>query len=379
MAIRILHTADIHLGAPMTSFGDLAAQRTELLRKTFLNVCKLGVKEEVDLFICAGDMFDSLRPSQADIECARNGFDKLARADIPAVAIPGGHDGAGVFQNVLETFKIPGLEILSPSNSPGGVHSVESEKGMINLYSVRPKPGIEQSLDLMERRDLEGFHVGVLHGSVFDGGKLDAPYKDLPVTTAELAALNLDYIALGHYHQFQVIEKDDKTIGCYPGTIESKRFAETGPRYAALVTLADKGLHIEKVDVGQTLVEKHELDVELLPDEESIIEKIISLGGKKKLARITLKGLTSTMLNSEQIQQEAAGAFEYLQLFDETKIAGNADVRSIAGEPTVRGLAVGHLLRALDASDDPADQKRINLALRLLMHEFELHREGRKL
>jgi len=375
MAIRILHTADIHLGAPMTSFGGLAKSRKALLRETFLHVCRLALSKEADLFICAGDMFDSVRPEREDIACAREGFGILADAGLPAVAIPGGHDGAGIFQNVLETFKIPGLKILSPNNGQSGLLSLDLVKDRVNLYSLFPKPGTEANLDQMKRRRLDGFHVGILHASVFDQIITQVSYKDIPVTPKQLAALDLDYIALGHYHQFQIIEFEDKVIGVYPGTIESKRFSETGARHVALVILTEQGISIKKIEVGKTLVQNMELDIEPLADENAIVEKIKAAGGKGMLARITLKGLTDALLNQERIEKKAGSAFDYLNVIDQTEISGAADVRTIAGEPTVRGIAVGRLLRDLDNAVDPKEKRIINLALRLLVHQFELHRE----
>ena len=375
MPIKILHTSDIHLGAPMTSFGHLATQRKALLRQTFLNVCDLAVARKVHLFVCAGDLFDSVQPAAQEIECAKRGFTRLSAAQIPAFAVPGGHDGGGTFHNTLEMLALPGLTVLG-AESVHAPRTLTLQDTQINLYGLAARAGVTPKIESMHRRELPGFHVGLLHATVLDSDFADTPDKDLPVTRRQLADLKLDYIALGHYHNFQIVELDQHTIGCYPGTVESKRFVETGPRCVALISLTKAGLNIEQIPVGQTLVETHRLRTDDLELADAVIRQLHNLGGPGKLARVTLTGLRNSLLDAEAIEEQSADAFAFLQVIDETEVAGDADVRTIAGEPTVRGLATAHLLRKLDAASEPAQRRKLHHALKLLLHEFDRHRKG---
>lgn len=366
------------MGAPMTSFGDMADTRRALLRTTFLRICDLAIEREAHLLLCAGDLFDGTRPEEVEIACAREGFGKLKRAGIPAFAVPGGHDGSGTAENVLQQYAFAGLQVLGIKGADAPV-SLPIDGQMIHLYGLASLPGVSTDLSVLARNSMPGFHVGLLHASVIEKGSLDIPDRDIPVTADQLAALNLDYIALGHYHDFQMIATAQKTVGCYPGTPEAKRFSETGPRSVALVTLTEHGLHIEPVEVGQTQVHKMDLDVSDLDETDAVVRSVKNLGGEGRIARITLKGLRQSILDVDEIAEKAGNAFLQLQVIDDTEVAGNADVRSIAGEPTVRGLAAATLLKKLDAAESKSDKRRIRMALTLMLHEFDKSKKGRAL
>lgn len=373
MAIKIFHTADTHLGTPMSSFGELAEQRRALLRRTFLDVCDLAISKNADLFLCAGDIFDSVRPEQPDIETVKTGVAKLQDAQIPAFAIPGGHDGAGTFLNALHRMKIAGLTILG-GQEVFAPYRITINDQQINIYALTPTPGRPTDIEVMCRRDLPGFHIGLLHASVVPEGLGDGvPSKDIPVTERELAALDLDYIALGHYHNYREVVFGDRTIGCYPGTIEAKRFSETGPRCVAVVTLTEHGLNLDRVQVGSTIVEQTKINVEGLGDLQAVIDKVSTLGGEGKLARITLTGILDDPIDPEAIQAAAADQFDFLFINDNTEISLKDRVRSISKESTVRGLATKRLLERFESAENQQEELKIKSAMKYMLHQFEIH------
>jgi exonuclease SbcD len=56
--VKILHTADIHLGAKFSGLGNKATSQREQLRTTFKNVIATAVNERVNIVLIAGDLFD---------------------------------------------------------------------------------------------------------------------------------------------------------------------------------------------------------------------------------------------------------------------------------------------------------------------------------
>src|SRR5262249_534326 len=93
-----------------------------------------------------------------------------------------------------------------------------------------------------QRRDAPGMHIGVLHCNVGPQPE-HAAYS--PCTIADLEAAGLDYWALGHIHQHQVLVKGRPWIG-YPGSLQGCKTNEVGPKGAVLVEVSRHA--VERVD-----------------------------------------------------------------------------------------------------------------------------------
>ena len=61
--MKILHTADWHLGKKLNDFSRIDEQRAVLEE-----ICEIAEKEDVDAVIIAGDLFDSFNPSNEAVE-----------------------------------------------------------------------------------------------------------------------------------------------------------------------------------------------------------------------------------------------------------------------------------------------------------------------
>ena len=57
--LRIIHTADVHLGARHDDLGEQASAQRERQFAAFTATVDLALAEKVDLFLIAGDLFDS--------------------------------------------------------------------------------------------------------------------------------------------------------------------------------------------------------------------------------------------------------------------------------------------------------------------------------
>ena len=57
---RLLHPSDVHLGGHDYSTGQ-HQERRELSEQRFRRVIDVGIAEQVDLFVIAGDFFDHAR------------------------------------------------------------------------------------------------------------------------------------------------------------------------------------------------------------------------------------------------------------------------------------------------------------------------------
>ena len=90
--LRLLHTADVHLGARHADLGDAAAAQRERQFAAFRASVDLALAEKVDLFLVAGDLFDSNTQPRRSVDRVAAELARLAQARIRTVIIPGTHD-----------------------------------------------------------------------------------------------------------------------------------------------------------------------------------------------------------------------------------------------------------------------------------------------
>src|SRR5205814_8638251 len=66
--LRLLHTADVHLGARHTDLGEQAAAQRERQFAAFRTAVDLAITEKVDVVLIAGDLFDSNTQPKRSVE-----------------------------------------------------------------------------------------------------------------------------------------------------------------------------------------------------------------------------------------------------------------------------------------------------------------------
>ncbi len=226
--IRILHSADLHLALGDRSYG--LAVLDEL--------CGIAARERVDLWLLAGDTFDSY----ADLEGLRAAFrERMLRVAERATVlmIPGNHEvlGAGApslgrldtgvpfrLARPFELMELPGLEILVV---PWGAD--------LSDYLSWTVPEKKTPLRL-----------ALAHGTVAGFG-LSGPDDDADGSAIDpglFGQLRIDYAALGHIHAGRLLRAGGAGAGggtagaavlAYPGSARVWRRGEEGPRRALLL------------------------------------------------------------------------------------------------------------------------------------------------
>jgi len=374
MTLRLLHTADWHLGASFSSFGEAAEQRRDDQERAIKRIVKLAVENEVAALIISGDLFDSTRPDPRATNLAREVFDELAAEGIPAFNVPGTHDHLGISGGVVcweheNLVWFDQVECAEPQE-------VETDNNVLWLYGLTAPSGHRADLSSLKRSDRLGVHVGMLHASIIGGEGMSVAYKDLPVRPVELARLGLDYIALGHYHRHQIIRHEGEIVGAYSGSPEGLRFEETGPRVALLVELDVEGVEVTPLEIGAGLCFDLRIDVADATDDQAILRKLEAYAGTNHYARVRLTGLIDEPLDVEALHRQTAKHFAHLVLIDETDASAGQRIRDLSAEPTVRGQSIRQLLLNLNDTDDPHEKRILKRALVLLVATFDRHTTG---
>ncbi|QBD80341.1 hypothetical protein EPA93_31970 [Ktedonosporobacter rubrisoli] len=154
--VSIVLTSDNHLG--YTAFRQHPRKREELLRRlrrAFQQATDFAIEHKVDLFIQAGDLFDTTTPDERDRSFVATRLAQLKQAGVRAFALGGVHDTPGEAQSLL------GEAVLAPQISYARLDA---------LHYFPPAPEEELEPVLLDVRDtkLGICALGVLVGQEGD-------------------------------------------------------------------------------------------------------------------------------------------------------------------------------------------------------------------
>ncbi len=225
--MRILHTADIHL----RKYGD---DRWE----TLLTLIEIGKREEIDLFVISGDLFDkgtgaeSLGPKLREI-FTNTGFRVLL--------VSGNHD--------KDAFS-PGMYlgedtvVLADLNRPFEYEGIRVW-GMPFL-PVHGEAVIHRLRSLADKLTPDKVNVLLYHGELLDAFSRRRDFGDegmnryMPVKLSYFEDLRVDYVLAGHFHsRFHVWKLANGGYFVYPGSPISITKRETGQRKVNIFDLGD--------------------------------------------------------------------------------------------------------------------------------------------
>ena len=232
-AIRILHCADLHIGAECSFLGTKARTRRAEVKKTFHRIISLCKEEKTELLLIAGDLFDDVRVPSETLGEIRDAFCSIPECTVVIAA--GNHDAATpdspsmqdgfwpenviLFTSQPESRELPRLGVRLIGGGFTGTYCYQS--------MLRKLPSFDDGM----------INIGVMHGDpVSDNSRSD--YN--AVTERMIQMSGLDYLALGHIHKRTPVLKAGSTYYAYPGCPEGQGFDETG----------DKGVYIGTVEKG---------------------------------------------------------------------------------------------------------------------------------
>lgn len=352
MSIKILHAADFHLDS---SFAGLTAEQAKLRRREsrqLLERLSNYVNQNgVQIVLLAGDLFDSATTYRETIETL---IDALAGMAARVFIAPGNHDFYAA-RSPYATLRWPGNVHIFKTRE---IERVEAPELGCAVYGAAFTDAAQETslLDGFAAPDDGLTHLMVLHG---DLTAAEARYN--PVTREQIAASNLDYLALGHTHRFGGVETAGRTAYAYSGCPEGRGFDE----------LDDKGFLCGTVEHG-------EVDIRFIPfakrryrilrvdvtgqTPEDALQAAMPETAASDLCRVIFTGETDERgVNIKSIQERFAAEFFHLELRDETHI--RQDIWAHAQEDSLRGLFLRELRGQYDASDE-AGRRRVERAAR---------------
>jgi DNA repair exonuclease SbcCD nuclease subunit len=354
MALRFLHVADCHLGAAHADFPDSASARREEVKAAFRAAMEwaLNPAHAIDGVLVAGDLFDTRRPDSDTLALARVLFSRLVAAGKAVVALPGSHDSIAYPDSVFRSERFPGVDVIG-ATAPGAPLVRQISGARVCFYGIAFVPGrTPDTFPGFVRAEEDGIHVGLLHGMV--PGHAEEPSRSgackLPL--AALAASRLDYVALGHCHQFTEYRFGPGSAAAYCGALEGVRLApgDLGRKHLLVVTVEPGSVALEPIPFSRKVLADEVLNLgsASIKDVDALRSAILASAGSDVLARFTLTGSREFAWNREALLAEVADRFAGLRIVDRSSFEQSALLRRVAGENTIRGFFVRRMRQRLE-------------------------------
>lgn len=375
--IKILHLSDIHMGSGF-SHGQINPQtglntRLEDFVSALSKCIDRAISEPVDLVLFGGDAFPDATPPPYVHEAFAGQFRRLADANIPTVLLVGNHDqhsqgNGGASLCIYRTLGVPKFVVGDSIKT----HRIATRNGNVQVVTL---PWLTHST-LLTRPETEGLSLAEVNQLLIERLEpvLEAEIRRLdPIPTILLAHLmadraNLgaerflavgkgftiplsmlirpeyDYVALGHVHKHQNLNKTNDPPIVYPGSIERVDFSEEKEDKGYVLIEMEKGkVRWEFCALPVRPFHTVEVDVsELEEPQEAILRAIAKQEAEKAVVRLIYK------VRSEQLDLiDTASLHQALQNAHNYTI--RPELVSQLARPRLPELGVGSSLDPLEA------------------------------
>ncbi len=348
--LKLLHTADIHLGAKFIGLGARGAEQRRRLCEAFQDAVRLALEERVDLFLLAGDTFDQVNPSPESLAAFQQGLRQLAANRIPAVTIAGTHDCLSPNRLLprLEAESEGALVLLGPERP---VWEAPGLPAALQGVSLEAADSPERPLAGLRRAAGEGWRIGLAHAALEIGRRAEREARFSP---EEVAATGLDYLALGHWHGVKDCSQG-KVCAWYSGAPEMIALDETQSGSVLLVTLGEgQPVKVEPRKIGRRFTRSLTVAAQ---DSEAVTARALALADPNAVLELILTGLVTpaTAPRPEQLESALTPHFFQVRVKDRTTLEVPAEELARYPETTV----IGRFLRLVAAERQTASPERV--------------------
>lgn len=322
--MKIIHCADIHLDSRMTANLDnvKAKERKSEILDTFLRMIDYAGNNDVNAIIISGDLFDtksfSVGTRNSIVDAIEN------HPEIGFYYIKGNHGGGDRFIELINEF-------------PANLHLFGESWKKYKLFeqdgSSITLSGVELSLNnvstvysslLLDPRD---FNIVTMHGQI--STYQDKNSSDI-ISLSDLRNKNIDYLALGHVHEYKEGNVPPRGKYCYCGCLEGRGFDECGKHGFVLLDINEDDFSYTTEFIDFAKRHLYEISVDISgcitnTDIKKKIDEAIDAHNleSKDLIKIVLVGdiEVDCEKNIEYLAKQYADDFYFVKVKDDTRIA----------------------------------------------------------
>lgn len=360
-SIKIIHCADIHFDTPFKDVDEKHSKiNKEELKEVFSNIIKLCRERLIDVLLLAGDIFDNLTMDKETLRFLESSFNNLGTTRV--FISPGNHDPF-MTNSFYKLIRWPeNVHIFS-----GTLEKIYIKDLNLNVWGAgfNERYVKESLLKNFTHKSSGETNIMVIHGEVCNSGSNE--YN--PISIEEIKNSGMNYIALGHRHNYSGIKKEDGTYYAYSGCPQGRGFDELGDKGVIYGEISKEFSKFSFIKTGKRNYEEINIDisnVETYQELYSIIkEKIKGEDREKNLYKIILTGEINEEFNIDEdiITDYIKSDFYFVKVVDKTKVRIN--IENVVKGHSVRSIFVKKLLKKLEECEVEEEREVIEQALKI--------------
>ena len=305
--MKFIHSADHHICHGMRQSQlptELAEKHRNQLFDTFRKTAQLCKKENADLWLISGDLFESDYATAKDITSIYSIFRSIQ--DTRIFISCGNHDPFTA-DSYLNTIAPPKNVTIFPSE----LTQIKIEELNTVIWGFSWNKTRYKAMPFeFEQLDHSYRNILCLHCDALDASQYMHIERDI------LASPGFDYVALGHIHKFTNLGNNI----AYPGSAEPLDFGESGRHGVIVGNFTEEGRELRFVKTSEKSFLTGSFDISNFTSPERIIDKIDqTLAGREKdFIRLKISGIRNEGIDIKQINRELSERYYYIDLRDET-------------------------------------------------------------
>lgn len=352
--MKILHCADIHLDSRLSANldRDKASLRKNELLSAFFDMVKYARSNGVGCIIIAGDLFDNKNISANALNTVKDIID--TNGDIRFYFLAGNHDSDMFIHSYNE---LPdNLKIFGDKWTSYYEEFSSGKRLCITGIELDPSNSALAPSSLFLKTD--DFNIVTMHGIL---SEYTAKGKAEVISLRDYRSKNIDYLALGHIHEYRTGELGARGMWCYPGCLEGRGYDECGEHGFVVLDIDETTLKSEAEFVPFAKRHVYELYVDISGCDTTAqmlrrIDDAVEDEGcfAEDMVKVVLTGSISVDCekNLPQIEQYLSAAYFASKVYDHSELF--VDYDDYALEASLKGEFV-RLIQ--DSADIPEGEK----------------------
>ncbi len=364
-SVKILHTADLHLGSARTGITGGKIEGENAFFK-IVDICKT---RSIDFLLIAGDLFDT---PFADSDLVARVISAMQQIPDTIIAIsPGNHDCACPGSVYLK-YDFPENVIIFSSF----LEYIDFPQKNVRLWGAGFTDRFENIplLQPQSEKDPDKINLCVLHGEIVPENS-SGDYN--PIYPSAIQKSGFDYLALGHIHKRCEVQKIGNTYYGYSGCHSGRGFDEVGALGVYIGEISKNYAALEFLETSSRRYIHESIDItdsQNTFNVSQMIQNQLKQNHGDKFAdylyRITLTGTPAIdiCISVNQLLSILTEILFYVEITDKCD-ADISNIESIAAETSLRGIFAAKMLEKINsaASDDVGKYKN---ALKIGLRSF---------